>query len=188
MTYAPTHTTLNKYTAPAIALHWLIAVLMICAFGLGWVMTDIPTLTPTKIQYYAWHKWIGVTVFMLAVLRVIWRALHRPPMLPSELPAWQRWAANLMHPLLYVAMFAVPLSGYLLNSSAGAPVVYLGLVPLPALIEPNPALQPFFSMSHLYLNYALATLVVLHLLAALKHQFIDRDGVLARMLPCWKKN
>ncbi|MCX8566429.1 MAG: cytochrome b561 [Glomeribacter sp. 1016415] len=186
MTQTPALTTSDKYTSPAIALHWLTALLIICTFGLGWVMTDLPAGTPNKMQYYAWHKWLGVTVFMFAVLRVLWRATHRPPALPSQLPVWQRGAAHLVHFLLYLVMFAVPLSGYLLSSSAGAPVVYLGLVQLPALIDPAPALKPIFRTAHIYLNYALATLVLLHFLAALKHRFIDRNGVLARMLP-WCK-
>src|SRR5437868_4776215 len=77
-----------RYTQTAIALHWLIALLIVCGFALGWVMTDIPGFTPTKLKYFSWHKWIGVTAFALAVVRVLWRATHASPALPGNTPAW----------------------------------------------------------------------------------------------------
>ena len=170
------------WTRTAIALHWLIALLMICAFGLGWVMTDIHGITPTKLRYYSWHKWLGVTVFAFAALRVLWRATHRAPP-PPAMPAWQRQAAHGVHGLLYLLMFAVPLSGYLFSSAANVQVVYLGIVPLPMLIAPDPALKTVLRDVHVALNYTLAVLVVLHVAAALKHQWFDRDGLLSRMIP-----
>ena len=121
----------DSYTRTAIAFHWLIALLIICGFALGWVMTDIPGFTPAKLRYFSWHKWIGVTVFGLAVLRILWRASHGAPPLPRRMAAWQRVAAHLVHVLLYVLMIAIPVSGYLYSSAANVPVVYLGLVPLP---------------------------------------------------------
>ena len=81
-----------RYTRTAIALYWLIALLIVCAFALGWVMTGIPGFTPTKLKYFSWHKWIGVTAFALAVIRVLWGATHVPPPLPADtiLPGQQR--------------------------------------------------------------------------------------------------
>lgn len=173
----------SRYGGVAISLHWLIALLIFGGFGLGLVMTDIPGFTPTKLKYYAWHKWIGVTVFGLALLRVLWRVGHPPPPLPAGTPPWQARVAHGVHHLLYGLMLAIPLSGWLYSSSAGVPTVYLGLVQLPDLIAASPELKPVLKTVHLTLNYTLAALVLAHVGAALKHQFVDRDGLLMRMLP-----
>ncbi|ACR27795.2 cytochrome b [Burkholderia glumae] len=174
------------YTRTAIALHWLIALLIVCGFALGWVMTDIPGFTPTKLKYFSWHKWIGVTVFALAVIRVLWRATHVPPPLPAGTSRLATGGAHAVHALLYLLMLAIPVTGYLYSSASNIPVVYLGLVPLPRLIDPDPALKQTLKTLHVTLNYTLLALVSLHLLGALKHQLLDRDGVLARMLPFLK--
>jgi cytochrome b561 len=160
----------ESYTRTAIAFHWLIALLIVCGFGLGWVMTDIPGFTPAKLRYFSWHKWIGVTVFGLSVL-------------PRRMASWQRTAAHLTHLLLYALMIAIPVSGYLYSSAANVPVVYLGLVPLPRLIAPDPVLKVVLKNIHITLNYTLLALFVLHVAAALKHQWLDRDGLLSRMIP-----
>jgi cytochrome b561 len=176
----------TSYTRTAIALHWLIALLIVCGFALGWVMTDIPGFTPTKLKYYSWHKWIGVTVFALAILRILWRATHVPPPLANTIPALQRIGAHAVHVLLYLLMFTIPLTGYLYSSASNIPVVYLGIVPLPRLIDPDPALKDLLKTLHVTLNYGLLALVALHAAAAVKHQWLDRDGVLSRMLPFLK--
>jgi cytochrome b561 len=178
--------TVLRYTRTAIAFHWLIALLIVCGFSLGWVMTDIPGFTPTKLRYFSWHKWIGVTVLALVVLRILWRATHAAPPLPTGMPAWQRAAAQVAHLALYVLMVLIPVSGYLYSSAANVPVVYLGLVPLPRLIAPDPVLKVVLKNVHIALNYTLLVLVVLHVVAALKHQWLDRDGLLSRMLPFLK--
>jgi cytochrome b561 len=175
-----------SYTSTAIALHWLIALLIVCGFSLGWVMTDIPGFTPTKLKYFSWHKWIGVTVFALVIVRILWRATHAAPPLPSHMPTWQRGLAHLTHVLLYLLMVAIPVSGYLYSSAANVPVVYLGLVPLPRLIAPDAHLKEVLKSVHITLNYTLLALFVLHVLAALKHQLLDRDGLLSRMIPFLK--
>jgi cytochrome b561 len=174
---------MQRYTLPAMVLHWLIALLVISAFTLGVIMTDIPGFTPSKLKYYSWHKWMGVTVLALAAARLLWRLTHKPPAYPASMPLWQRAAANALHGLLYVLMFAVPVSGYFYTLSAGVPVVYLGLFELPVLIGPDPELKPILKQVHYWLNWAFAGAVGGHVVAALKHQFIDRDGVLLRMLP-----
>jgi cytochrome b561 len=172
-----------SYTQTAIALHWLIALLIFCGFALGWVMTDIPGFTPMKLKYFSWHKWIGVMVFALALVRLVWRATHVPPRLPADMSAVQRVAAHAVHALLYVLTLAIPVTGYLYSSAANVPVVYLGIVPLPRLIDPDPVLKDIFKTLHVGLNYAFLWLVVLHVLAAVKHQLWNRDGLLSRMLP-----
>jgi cytochrome b561 len=174
---------MQRYTKTAMLIHWLTALLIIAAFFLGLTMTEIHGITPTKLKYYSWHKWLGVTVLLLAVLRVLWRRANQPPPHPLGMPAWQAMAADATHLLLYLLIFAVPLSGYLYSSAAGVPVVYLGLIPLPTLIEANAELKPILKTVHYVLTMTMAAAVVGHVLAALKHQFIDRDGVLRRMLP-----
>jgi len=174
---------MQRYTTTAIVLHWLIAILIIGAFTLGLVMTDIPGISPAKLRYFSWHKWTGVTVLLLACLRLLWRLKNRPPALPDAMPAWQRGAAHGLHHLLYVFIFAVPLSGYCYTLAAGIPVVYFGLFQLPVFIAKNPALAETLKPIHYWLNMSMAALVALHVLAALKHHFLDRDGTLRRMLP-----
>ena len=178
---------MQRYSSVAIALHWLIAVLIIGTFTLGQVMTDIPGLTPTKLRYFSWHKWAGVTVLALAALRLLWRLRSRPPAYPGTMPAWQRSAAHALHGLLYVLMFAVPLSGYFYSLAAGVPVVWFGVFPLPVLIEADQALKPVLGALHYWLNMLLAALVTFHVLAAFKHLLLDRDGVMQRMLPLSSK-
>jgi cytochrome b561 len=186
MTLNPSFGNRESYTRTAIAFHWLIALLIVCGFALGWVMTDIPGFTPTKLRYFSWHKWIGVTVFALAILRILWRATHAAPPMPRRMPVWQRGAAHLVHLLLYVLMIVIPASGYLYSSAANIPVVYLGLIPLPRIIAPDPHLKEVLKSLHIALNYTLLVLVALHVVAAIKHQLIDRDGLLSRMLPFLK--
>jgi cytochrome b561 len=174
---------MQRYSTTAIVFHWLIALMIIGAFIMGLVMTDIPGITPTKLKYYTWHKWAGVTILSLATLRLLWRLTHRAPPYPASMPRWQQSAANGLHGLLYLLMFAVPLSGYFYTLASGIPVVWFGLFELPVLIDASPALKPVFKALHFWLNMLLAGMVAMHLGAALKHQFIDRDGVLKRMLP-----
>lgn len=174
---------MQRYSLPAIALHWLIAVLIIGTFSLGLVMTDIPGLTPTKLRYFSWHKWAGVTVLALAALRLLWRLANKPPAYPASMSRGQQQAAHGLHGLLYLLMFGVPLSGYCYSLAAGVPVVYFGVLPLPLLFEANAALKPLLGALHYWLNMLLAALVTLHVLAALKHALVDRDGILRRMSP-----
>lgn len=174
---------MQRYTTPAIVLHWLIALLIACGFGLGVTMVDIPGITPTKLKYFSWHKWIGVTVLGLACARVLWRLTHPAPSYPASMPTWQQRAASLLHCLLYILIFAVPISGYFYSLAAGVPVVYLGVIPLPVLIAPDNALKPILKEVHYALNMTLLAAVFLHVAAALKHHFVDRDDVLKRMLP-----
>ncbi len=172
----------QRYTRTAMVFHWLIALLIIGSFTMGVIMTDMPGITPTKLKFYSWHKWAGVTILGLAALRLLWRLTHPAPPYPASMPAWQKTSANGLHTLLYVLMFAVPLSGYFYTLSAGFPVVYFGLFELPVLIDANPELKPVLKGLHYWLNMALLGAVAVHIAAALKHQLIDRDGVLKRML------
>ncbi len=175
-----------QYTRTAISLHWLIALLIFVALPLGVYMHDLP-LSPTKLQLYSYHKWIGVTVFMLAVLRLSWRVTHRPPPLPDSMPTWEKLAAESVHYLLYALIFAIPLSGWLMSSAKGFQTVWLGVLPLPDLIGKNAELGDLLHEIHEALNLALLGLVLAHVGAALKHHFIQHDDILARMLPFLRK-
>ncbi|MGE0386093.1 MAG: cytochrome b [Gammaproteobacteria bacterium] len=179
----PSTDPLPRYGLVAIALHWLIALCVVAAFGLGVTMVDIPGITPRKLRYFNWHKWMGVTIFALMALRLLWRLWHPAPPLPPAMPRWQRLLATSTHHLLYLLLFAIPASGYLYSLAAGIKVVYLGVVPLPVLIDPSPTLKPLLKAVHFSLNMLLAALVAGHVGAALKHHFHDRDAVLQRMLP-----
>lgn len=174
---------MQRYTRTAIWLHWLIAALIVAGFSLGVTMVDIPGLTPTKLKYFSWHKWLGVTILALACVRLLWRLKHPAPPYLDSMPTWQQKAAAMLHFLLYVLIIAIPLSGYFYSLAAGVPVVYLGILPLPVFIGADPELKVILKQVHYVLNMALLGAVILHVAAALKHQFIDRDGVLKRMLP-----
>ncbi len=174
----------ERYSGPAIALHWLIALLMCCGFGLGLYMVEL-RFSPQKLTFYSYHKWIGVTVFTLAVLRLLWRLPHRPPPLPASVPPWQQAISGAIHVLLYLLMLGIPLSGWLYSSATGVPTVPFGFaaLQLPDLVVRDRDLAVSLKFLHLTLNYTLAGLVLLHVGAALKHQFFDRDGIMSRMLP-----
>jgi cytochrome b561 len=171
----------SRYTTPAIALHWLLALMLLISFSVGLYMADLP-LTPQRVKLFNWHKWAGITILMLSALRLLWRLTHRPP--PDlPMPAWQQRAAHWTHRAFYVLFFAVPLVGWAYSSAAGFPVVWFGVLPLPDFVRADKALAEAIEPWHGALAWALAVLVVLHVAGALKHQFIDRDGLLSRMRP-----
>jgi len=171
-----------RYTATAIVLHWLIALAILCTFSVGVYMHELP-LSPTKLRIYSWHKWAGVTIFLLVLVRLAWRLGHRPPALPVSMPVWQRWAAEGTHVLLYVLMVAIPLSGWLMSSAKGFQTVYFGVLPIPDLLSKNPELGDQLKELHEALNFLMLAVVGGHVAAALKHHLMDRDDVLSRMLP-----
>lgn len=171
----------SRYSATAIALHWVLAVAIIGAFGMGLYMSDLP-LSPTRLKLYNWHKWAGVTILALSALRLLWRLTHRPPA-DLPMPAWQARAAHAVHGLLYLTFFAVPLSGWAYSSAAGFPIVWFGVLPLPDFVPVDKALAHQLKELHEALAWGLALLVLAHLGAALKHHLIDKDGLLLRMMP-----
>lgn len=176
----------NRYTRTAISLHWLMAILLICLFAVGIYMHELP-LSPWKLQIYSWHKWAGVTAFMLVLVRLAWRLTHRPPPLPVNMSRPAELAAHAAHALLYLLMIAIPLSGWLMSSAKGIQTVYFGVIPIPDLIAKNRELGNLLKDIHAILNFTLAAVVVVHAGAALKHHLIDKDDVLTRMLPRRKR-
>ena len=172
----------THYTATAKALHWLMAALIFGLLALGFYMHDLP-LSPQKLQLYSWHKWAGVSAFLLAVIRLGWRLSHRPPALPASMSPAQRLAAHVGHLGLYVLMLAIPLSGWLMSSAKGFQTVWFGVLPIPDLLGKDAALGETLRAVHEYLNLTLIVVAIGHVAAALKHHFVDRDGLLFRMWP-----
>ena len=175
----------TRYTATAIALHWLIALLVFSNLPLGVYMHEL-ALSPFKLKLISYHKWVGVTIFLLMVMRLAWRATHVPPPLAETIPLWQQRAAHGVHFLLYVLLLVIPVSGWLMSSAKGVPVVYLGLVQLPDLVGKDKALGELLEEAHEMLNFGMIALVGMHVAAALKHHFIDHDTTLRRILPFGK--
>jgi cytochrome b561 len=171
-----------RYTRTAQGLHWALAIMILGMVGLGFYMHDLP-LSPRKLQLYSWHKWAGVTVFLLVVVRLAWRATHPAPPLPATTSRPVAIAAHAAHALLYVLMLALPLSGWLMSSAKGFQTVWFGVLPLPDLLSKDAALGERLADLHEALAIALLALVGLHVAGALKHHFVDRDGLLARMWP-----
>jgi cytochrome b561 len=174
-------TSSTRYGGFAIALHWLLAVALVVSFILGLYMTGLP-LSMQRLKLYNWHKWAGISILALSFLRLFWRLGHRPPA-DLPMPAWQAAAAHATHHLMYVLFFAVPLVGWAYTSAVGFPVVVFGVWPLPDFVPRDKALAEQLKPWHAWLAYLLAAATVAHVAAALKHHFIDRDGLLARMLP-----
>jgi cytochrome b561 len=170
------------YTHTAIAIHWLIATLVVAGFAVGTYAVGLP-VSPRKLRLYSYHKWIGVTVFLFAIVRVAWRTYYPPPALPPTMRPLEKLAAHLTHGALYLLLFVLPLTGWIMSSASGFPVVYFGVVPLPGLVGKDALLADALGTVHYLLGRGLLVLVFLHAVAALKHHFFDRDDVLARMLP-----
>ena len=171
-----------RYTVPAMVLHWVVAMLVVAQFAWGWWMLGIPK-QPAGLRADAFnlHKSIGLTILALMILRILWRAGHRPPALPP-MPRWQARAARATHLLLYVLLVVHPLAGYLGSEFSGYPVRYFGFV-LPGWAPRSVPLKDFMSAVHLATSWLIAAAVVLHLSGVAKHVIVDRDRLLARMLP-----
>lgn len=177
----PLSSTPRRYTRTAMAFHWAMAVGLIGAIAVGWNASEMP-MSVARLKLINWHKWFGITLLLFFVLRLLWRATHRPPA-PPPMPAWQARAAGAVHGLLYLLMAAVPLIGWAYSNAAGFPVVWFGVLPLPDWVGPNKELAELLKGAHALAAWSLAALILAHVGAALKHLFIDRDRLLARMWP-----
>ncbi len=168
------------YTRTAKSLHWLMAVLLIGLLALGFYMHELP-LSPEKLKLYAWHKWAGVSAFLLVLVRLAWRIGHPPPALPAGMSRSMQLAAHAGHGLLYVLMIAIPLTGWLMSSAKGFQTVWFGVLPIPDLLGKDKATGELLALVHQSLNLLFVAVILGHVAAALKHHFIDRDGLLDRM-------
>jgi cytochrome b561 len=164
--------------------HWTTVVLILAQAVIGLVMVELPK-RPSSIPVYTFHKSLGLTILGFALLRLAWRAFDRRPEEPATMPRWQALGARAGHVLLYALIFAVPLSGWLFDSATALrPLYWWGIVKMPSLTGgKDPDLKEFAETAHEWLFWLLVFVAAGHAAAALKHHFVDRDVVLARMLP-----
>ena len=163
------------------ALHWLLALMIVGLATVGWYMKGLPN-TPYKVSVYALHKSTGLTVLALMLARIAWRLYEGArPAAPPGMPAWQVHGAAVTHALLYLALLAMPVSGWLFNSASNFPLRWFGLFAVPALVGPDPALKSAAGFAHWFLFWCIAALFTLHVAAALDHHFRIKDDVLRRM-------
>jgi cytochrome b561 len=174
----------RRYSLGAIAFHWIIAILIMLNFIGAWVAED--AAKAEKLQMMANHKAMGLTILLLTVLRLVWRATHTPPPLLDSLKSWETALAKVVHGLFYVLMLGIPLAGWAMHSaySGGAPVSFFGLFDYPGLpLAQAKATAGIFGEMHELFAGLMLFLLGLHVLAALKHQFVDRDATMRRILP-----
>lgn len=183
----------QRYSGPAISLHWIIALGVITNVTLAWLW---PHMLPDDVvrPTIDVHKSIGVTILGLAAMRLLWRWANPPPPLPTGYAIWEVRLSEITHGLLYIIIFAMPLTGWIMDSAwkdqATHPMHYFGTFEFPRLpfivSLPQPLRENFhtwFGKSHEYLAYALYVLFAMHVAGALKHQILDREPELQRMLP-----
>jgi cytochrome b561 len=169
----------TRYTRTATVLHWLLALALIVSFCVGLYMVGLP-LSPQRLKLYNWHKWAGITILALSLARLAWRLTHKPPAAPP-MATWQQRTAHATHLLLYALFLAVPLVGWAYSSAAGFPIVVFGMLPLPDLVAADRAVAEAIKPWHAGLAWTMGVVVVAHIAAALKHQFVDGDDILSRM-------
>jgi cytochrome b561 len=168
-----------RYTRVAIALHWIVAVVVIAQFAWGWWMQEIPKQPPgSRAAAFNLHKSVGLVIFALMLLRLGWRMRHRAPAL-GELPAWQQLLARCTHVTLHAALFAMPIAGYLGSVFSGYPVKWFG-VTLPAWGWKDPVLKELMSAIHLTVSWIIAGAFTLHVMGAFKHM-LEADEYPCRM-------
>jgi cytochrome b561 len=170
-----------RYGSVAQFLHWIVVALLIVQVTLGKIAHELP-VGLERLAMMSRHKSVGITILGIAVIRLAWRWIDRPPLLPP-MPRWQAAAARLNHWALYALLFALPLTGWLMSSAANRPVSWFGLAQLPDFVAPDAGLKEALEETHELLVNVLFALAGLHVAAAIKHQFLDRDGLLFRMLP-----
>ncbi|HTH99702.1 MAG TPA: cytochrome b [Acidisoma sp.] len=182
----------ERYTAVAILLHWLIALGILALIVIGLMMTQLQaTIGPMEtFKLFQLHKSIGITVLLLAVIRILWRFTHKPPVLPADMPAVERGAAHGLHWLLYILMLGLPLTGWAVVSSSpfNLPTVLYSLIPWPDLpvlphLANKAAVSHVLAWVHAYGAWILIGLLIIHFAAVFRHHIIKRDGILLRMMP-----
>jgi len=181
-----------RYNAVAMIIHWLTAATVIGLLIVGNIMADLPNSDPNKLDLFNWHKSFGVTVLLLTLIRFAWRLTHKPPALPEHMPAWEQRAAHAAHWLFYLLLLAVPLLGWAMVSSSprNIPTVLFNTFDWPHIPmladmdrENKKVMREVFENLHAAAAYTMAALVVLHVGAALRHQFVLKDKTIQRMLP-----
>ena len=175
----------ERSSRTAMFLHWVMAILLITLFGLGWYMVDLPKGSDERSWFFALHKSIGLTMALLALIRLAWRFTHAPPALPEFITGFKRQLAGLIHWLLYLAMFIQPVSGYISSSFSGYKTKIWGL-PLPHWGWKSPVLNEIFTDIHVASSVTLLCLIVIHLGGVLIHVCGGEVSILRRMIPARK--
>jgi cytochrome b561 len=170
------------YHPVAKSLHWITAPLVLGLFGIGLWMTGLP-ISLLKLQVYAWHKWIGLTVLAFTLLRLLWRWRSPPPPLPPSVAPWEMKLAPVVHWTLLALLLAMPVSGWLMSSAAGVSVMWFGFIPMPDLVPRDQDLFAALRGTHYVLSRLLILAIVLHLAAVIRHDVLRRDGIFRRMSP-----
>ena len=170
----------DRYSRGAIAFHWVIAALVLFNLWLGLFHDSLPR----EWKVIPVHKSVGITILVLTLGRIAWRLTHRPPHLPELMAGWEKAVAKGVHFVLYALLLILPLTGWLLSSNPARPrpVSWFFLFDLP-LLPATPAIASGAHETHELLGYLMTALVLIHIAAALRHHFLLRDKVLARMLP-----
>jgi cytochrome b561 len=181
----PSRSSPTRYSAVAQTFHWVIAALIVTQFVLALMADDLP-IGVHKLALLARHKSFGMTILMLAILRLLWRLRNPPPALPPGMSPLERNLARATHAAFYVLLFAMPLTGWMMSSAKNFSVSWFGLFTWPNLIGKNEGAFDALRTTHHLLSYLLFAIAVLHILAALKHHFWNKDDVLLRMLPSYK--
>jgi cytochrome b561 len=181
----PSRASPGRYGAVAQSFHWLIAALVVTQFVLASMAEDLP-IGIHKLAMLARHKSVGMTVLMLAILRLLWRLTHPAPDLPAGMTAVERMLARVSHAAFYVLLFAMPLTGWMMSSAKNYSVSWFGLFTWPNLVGKNEQAFELLRSTHDVLSGVLMAVVILHVIAALKHHFWNKDDVLTRMLPLVK--
>ncbi len=164
-------------------LHWLVAFLLVGQFAFGWYLSDIPRGVPARGYFVNLHKSTGLLVGLLILVRISWRLTHTPPPLPNSVPRWQQQAATSTHYLLYVLMLVMPLSGYMASNFSKYGVDFFNSIKLAPWGSNDKLLYAFFNQTHIVSSWLLLALVLVHVLAALKHLLVDHDTIFLRMSP-----
>lgn len=174
--------TTRRWGALAQLFHWLIVALIIAQVTLASLADELPAGVK-KLTLLARHKSVGITILMLVTARLLWRLANPTPPLPPTLKPYERRLAHFTHTMLYILLFAMPLSGWMMSSARGFPVSWFGFFQLPDLVPKSKPLYEALVTTHATLACVLGAVVVLHIAGALKHHYVLRDDVLRRMLP-----
>lgn len=178
----PIRNTLECWGSVAKFFHWVIVLFIVTQFALALVAVNLP-IGMEKLAVLARHKSVGITILVLATLRLLWRAANGRPVMPATMAGWEQVAARGAHALLYTLLLVVPLAGWIMSSARNFPVSWFGFFQLPDLVAPSESTFASAHQVHVVLAFTLGSVATVHLLAALKHHFIDGDDVLRRMLP-----
>ncbi|RJG50539.1 cytochrome b [Motilimonas pumila] len=174
--------TSQGYGLVAITIHWLVAVVVVGLFAVGLWMIDLSYYSSWYQTAPMWHKSVGLTLFLVMMFRLVWRLMSVQPASPSQHHALEKLGAKLGHGAIYVLLFVIMVSGYLISTADGRPILMFSMIEIPALVTDIPQQEDIAGLVHEYAAWALIIIASGHGLAALKHHFVDKDNTLKRML------